>query len=222
MTLAIEVVDVATCKPVTDAYVDIWSSNATGIYMGVMGYPGMGQPNDRGMLAGTAMRGVQPVDKDGIATFDTVMPGHYDGRTTHIHAIVYLGAKKEANNTITGGHAAHVGQLYFDQSLLTSVNQIAPYNTIKMTVLPNTRDSLFMMGSTRDDPIVRYALVGDKLEDGMYSWIRFGINTKNNLRVSPAAYWTAQGGVMNPSGPVAQMNRGGAGGGFGGMRGGKE
>lgn len=29
MTLAIQTVDVATCEPVTDAYVDIWSSNAT-------------------------------------------------------------------------------------------------------------------------------------------------------------------------------------------------
>lgn len=29
MTLAIQAVDVNTCEPVTDAYLDIWSSNAT-------------------------------------------------------------------------------------------------------------------------------------------------------------------------------------------------
>ena len=29
MTLAIQVVDVNTCEPVPDAFLDIWSSNAT-------------------------------------------------------------------------------------------------------------------------------------------------------------------------------------------------
>lgn len=29
MTLAIQVVDVQTCQPVPDAFLDIWSSNAT-------------------------------------------------------------------------------------------------------------------------------------------------------------------------------------------------
>jgi protocatechuate 3,4-dioxygenase beta subunit len=208
MTIAIEVVDVATCSPVTNAHVDIWSSNATGIYMGVQGYPGMGDPKDAGMLKGTAMRGVQPVNSDGIATFDTLMPGHYDGRTTHIHAIVYLGATKAANNTITGGRAAHIGQIYFDQGLIGEVNTKVPYNKITMKVLPNLQDTLFRMGATRDDPIVRYSLVGNKIEDGLYAWIRFGINSANNLRVSPAAYWTEKGGVMNPTGPVAAMNGG--------------
>jgi len=87
MTLAIQVVDVKTCKPVPDAYVDIWSSNSTGIYVGVQGYPGMGDPKDAGMLKGTALRGIQPTNDHGIATFDTLMPGHYDGRATHIHGI---------------------------------------------------------------------------------------------------------------------------------------
>lgn len=45
----------------------------------------MGDPNDASILKGTTLRGVQPTDEDGIATFDTLMPGHYDGRATHIH-----------------------------------------------------------------------------------------------------------------------------------------
>ena len=45
----------------------------------------MGDPNDAGMLKGTALRGVQPTDDHGIALFDTLVPGHYDGRATHIH-----------------------------------------------------------------------------------------------------------------------------------------
>lgn len=45
----------------------------------------MGDPNDAGILKGTALRGVQPTDADGVAVFDALMPGHYEGRATHIH-----------------------------------------------------------------------------------------------------------------------------------------
>lgn len=87
MALAIQVVDYKTCQPVPNAYVDIWSSNSTGMYVGVQGYPGMGDPNDASILKGTALRGIQPTDDHGIATFDTLLPGHYEGRATHIHGM---------------------------------------------------------------------------------------------------------------------------------------
>ncbi|KAL2170377.1 hypothetical protein VTG60DRAFT_4963 [Thermothelomyces hinnuleus] len=209
LTLAIQVVDYKTCETVTDAFVDVWSSNSTGIYTGVQGYPGMGDPNDSSILQGTTLRGVQPTDDHGIASFDSLFPGHYEGRATHIHAIVYLGATKEANNTITGGRAAHVGQLYFDQSLITEVDKLAPYNTNRMAIVLNQNDFLFRAGANGDDPIVRYALVGDKLEDGLFAWIRFGIDQNANLRVNPAAFWTENGGVMNPTGPISQLPPGG-------------
>lgn len=45
----------------------------------------MGDPNDAGILKLRAMRGVQPTDTNGIASFDSILPGHYDGRATHIH-----------------------------------------------------------------------------------------------------------------------------------------
>lgn len=117
-------------------------------------------------------------------------------------AIVYLGAKKEANNTITGGKAAHVGQLYFDQSLLTEANKVTPYNSIKAAIMLNTNDFLFRNGANGDDPIVRYNLIGNKLEDGVYAWIRLGINQSKDYKLNPAAFWKEGGGVMNPTGPV--------------------
>jgi hypothetical protein len=112
-----------------------------------------------------------------------------------------------------------VGQLYFDQSLLTAVNSLAPYNTNTMRVTPNTADYLFMQGANGDDPIVRYALVGNELSQGMFAWIRFGIDQQASKTVNPAAFWTDKGGVMNPNGPVAQLTGGGFGGGFGGWPG---
>lgn len=109
-----------------------------------------------------------------------------------------------------------MGQLYFDQSLVTASSQAAPYNTNRMATTLNVRDFLFMQGANGDDPIVRYALVGDRLEDGLFAWIRFGVRGNANLPVNPAAFWTANGGVMNPTGPISKI-----GGGFGGWPGGK-
>ncbi len=126
-------------------------------------------------------------------------------------AIVYLGATKQANNTITGGRAAHVGQLYFDQSLLTNIDKVTPYSSNKMKVTQNTADFLFMQGANGDDPIVRYAMVSNNLADGVFAWIRFGINQQAAKTVNPAAWWTDKGGVMNPKGPVAQLTGGGFG-----------
>jgi len=217
MTLLIQVVDYKTCQVVPNAYVDIWSSNSTGIYGGVQGYPGMGDPNDASILKITNLRGVQPTDTNGIATFDSLLPGHYEGRATHIHAIVYLGGTKAANNTVINGKAAHIGQIYFDQGLITNADKVAPYNRNRMPITLNVNDFLFRAGANGDDPIVRYNFVGSKLEDGVFAWIRFGINQQTARPLNPAAYWTEKGGVMNPTGPVAAM-RPGAGGGFGGFR----
>ena len=58
---------------------------AQGVYGGVLYYPGNGDPNDESIINATALRGVQPTDADGIALFDTLVPGHYAGRATHVH-----------------------------------------------------------------------------------------------------------------------------------------
>ncbi|KAK3296683.1 Intradiol ring-cleavage dioxygenase [Chaetomium fimeti] len=223
LTLAIQVVDYKTCETVPEAHVDIWSSNSTGIYVGVQGYPGMGDPNDASILQGTTLRGVQPTDEHGIASFDSLFPGHYDGRATHIHAIVYLGATAQPNNTITGGRAAHVGQIYFDQGLITVAEQQTPYNSNTMRITPNVNDFLFRQGANGDDPIVRYALVGDDISQGLFAWIRFGIDQNADKPVNPAAFWTEKGGVMNPTGPISQLPPGGfPGGGWPGFPGGRK
>jgi protocatechuate 3,4-dioxygenase beta subunit len=36
------------------------------------------------------LRGAQATNEDGIARFTTIYPGHYQGRTVHIHAKVHL------------------------------------------------------------------------------------------------------------------------------------
>lgn len=82
-----------------------------------------------------------------------------------------------------------------------------------MPIQQNTRDFLFQAGANGDDPIVRYSFIGKDVSEGLFAWIRFGINQQTSRPLNPAAYWTANGGVMNPTGPISKLPGGGGGGG---------
>lgn len=45
----------------------------------------IGGVSDARELNNTMLRGMQPSGADGVLTFDTIVPGHYTGRTPHIH-----------------------------------------------------------------------------------------------------------------------------------------
>lgn len=80
LTLDIQIIDVNTCEPVPQAYLEIWHCNSTGVYGGVVA-SGNGNSNVSDNLNATFLRGVQPSDDSGVVTFDTLVPGHYTGRT---------------------------------------------------------------------------------------------------------------------------------------------
>lgn len=48
----------------------------------------------------TFHRGLQQLDADGAAQFHTTFPGHYEGRATHIHIMVHMGAIERDNGTM--------------------------------------------------------------------------------------------------------------------------
>lgn len=56
-----------------------------GVYSGVIAN-GNGDSNDASNINATFLRGIQKTDSDGVLTFDTLVPGHYSGRTTHSHS----------------------------------------------------------------------------------------------------------------------------------------
>lgn len=87
--LDIQIVDMATCKPIPQLAVDIWSCNATGVYSGIAGY-GNGNNADKSNANNKALRGIQMSGADGAVQFETVVPGHYQGRTHHIRKNCYL------------------------------------------------------------------------------------------------------------------------------------
>ncbi|MBE1207224.1 intradiol ring-cleavage dioxygenase [Aminobacter carboxidus] len=81
LTVRLQVVDEA-CNPIEGARVDLWHCDATGHYSG---YPGQGDNRDVDTSGQKFLRGWQRADKTGIVSFETIYPGWYRGRTTHIH-----------------------------------------------------------------------------------------------------------------------------------------
>ncbi len=88
-------VDDYLCRPAAGAKVEIWQSDATGLYSGVENV----QFDMRTMdpvekvvdLRGKEfLRGHQISDADGYVEFSTIFPGWYTGRLPHIHVRTFI------------------------------------------------------------------------------------------------------------------------------------
>ncbi|KAF2117780.1 extracellular dioxygenase-like protein [Lophiotrema nucula] len=198
MTLDIQIIDVATCEPVPQALLEIWHCNSTGVYSGVNAN-GNGNTSDTSNLNATFMRGVQQSDATGVVTFDTLVPGHYTGRTNHIHVMSHVNASVLGNNTIAGGAITHVGQMFFDQDLVTLVEATEPYTSNTQVLTTNAEDDIFAGEAEGYDPVVEYVLLGDDVSEGIFAWIAFGQDSTAAYNITAAATLTENGGVANPN-----------------------
>jgi protocatechuate 3,4-dioxygenase beta subunit len=95
LTLRLRVIDAGSCTAIHDARVDIWHCDAKGLYSA---FPGQSDGHNIDETGKTFLRGTQSTDGAGWVTFNTIYPGWYDGRTTHIHFKVFL----DARNVLTG------------------------------------------------------------------------------------------------------------------------
>lgn len=137
----------------------------------------------------------------GVASFNTILPGHYQGRATHIHMITLQNGTLESNKTYQGGTITHVGQIFFDESLKDAAEATSPYNTNTQAVTTNDEDMWApSQASAEYDPIPDYAYLGNDITDGLLMWISVGIDTSADYTVSAAGAWTAHGGVASKSG----------------------
>src|SRR5690242_18259 len=96
LVLAITVVNAKTCKPIKQADVELWHCDAQGNYSGFDSGSGGGAPGGPGGGGGPQtstryLRGHQRSNAAGVATFLTVFPGWYPGRTPHIHMKAHIG-----------------------------------------------------------------------------------------------------------------------------------
>ncbi|KAI0448994.1 Intradiol ring-cleavage dioxygenase [Xylaria acuta] len=202
--LDLQFIDIKSCEPIpANTLIDIWASNATGVYSGVA-------VTGQGGLNTTHGRGIQSTDADGVVQFDTVFPGHYVGRTPHIHLMSTAGATLLPNNTYVSnsGTPSHIGQIFFDQSLITEVEKLEPYVSNKQRLTLNSQDGIGISEATVDyDPFIDYVRLGDSLNDGLLTFLTVFVNTAANHSSSrqAAAHYYEGGGVSNgggfPGGP---------------------
>lgn len=154
MQLRLQVVT-ADCTPVVRARVDVWHCDAVGVYSGVQN---MG---DGGDTSGqTFLRGTQLTDNAGIVAFQTVFPGWYRGRTTHVHYKVFLDAQtvltsqiffdEAVNREIYAEHPAYARQGQRD--MLNADDRIAAdagegaYARVKMTAPDGGMEAALVVG----------------------------------------------------------------------------
>lgn len=87
LTLRLRVIEAGPCTAIKGARVDIWHCDAKGLYSA---FPGQSDAHNVDATGKTFLRGTQIADETGWVTFNTIYPGWYDGRTTHIHFKVFL------------------------------------------------------------------------------------------------------------------------------------
>jgi protocatechuate 3,4-dioxygenase beta subunit len=107
----------ANCNPVPNATLEIWHCDTYGVYSG-----DIDGNNDAFCTGGDPVaaaaywgRGIQTGGADGRITFDTVFPGWYGGRATHIHFKVTV-----------GGMTYIVSQVFFEEDLKTDIYSAQP------------------------------------------------------------------------------------------------
>lgn len=112
-TVKLQIVD-GSCQPIEGARVDIWHCNAEGLYSGYANQTGGVDTSGQTFLRGTLFAGA-----NGIVEFQTIYPGWYAGRTTHIHFKVFLDEK-----------TVLTGQLFFPDALSQFIYQnVEPYTS---------------------------------------------------------------------------------------------
>ena len=119
------------CAPLAGAIVDVWHCDALGVYSDVHDANGFFDTKGKKFL-----RGYQLTDNAGKATFRTIYPGWYEGRTVHIHFTIRNGAGS------VGGHE-FTSQLYFADSDNDRILSLLPYSTKGKRTMKNDDDGIF-------------------------------------------------------------------------------
>ena len=115
----------AGCAALPDATVEVWHCDADGVYSDV---------TDRSFdtTGQDFLRGALMTDANGVATFTTIYPGWYSGRTVHIHFKV----RPNANQVLTS-------QIFFDDALSDGVFEAEPYASKGQRDTLNSNDGIY-------------------------------------------------------------------------------
>jgi hypothetical protein len=137
---------------------------------------------------------VQFTDKHGQVTFRTIFPGHYSGRTTHIHARIHINAGDDAAKLV-GGHIAHTGQIFPPDAVNAEVYQLAPYTTETAAVVTHAGDRVWTQQHGSESQL-KIAKVGNRLSKGLTATVTLAVNP----RATPALIGATSTGTTGGSG----------------------
>ncbi|MFT3692189.1 MAG: hypothetical protein QM831_03545 [Kofleriaceae bacterium] len=119
------------CVAYEGAQVDIWHCNASGVYSDI---------GAEGTSNQQWLRGYQISDASGMVTFKTIVPGWYQGRTTHVH----LRIRSTYNNASSTSDGSNTTQVFFPQTLVDTIDTtIAPYASEGKNSTTNASDRVY-------------------------------------------------------------------------------
>ena len=133
LTLTLTIVSASSgCTPISGAVVEVWQCDAAG------NYSEYSQPAFNG-TGQTFLRGLQTTDASGQVTFNTIYPGWYQGRATHIHAEVYR-----------NGSSVKTTQVAFPESVTAAVYGTGVYASRGQNTTNNASDMVFSDGVSNE------------------------------------------------------------------------
>ncbi|KAJ3530739.1 hypothetical protein NMY22_g8442 [Coprinellus aureogranulatus] len=181
LVLDIGLINSRTCQPMSNAFVELWAANATGLYGG---YP-TGQPTH--VKTDTFLRGGYFTNPQGIVEITTIYPGYYAGRTGHIHVMVHNNWQAQTNGTLlsSAGSVNHIGQFFFDEVWNDRVFARAPYNTTRQPRTLNSQDFILIMAGRSSFVNLQY-LSGSSLDGGLLGYITVVVDGNANYRIQNA------------------------------------
>jgi protocatechuate 3,4-dioxygenase beta subunit len=128
LRLVVGVVTASSCEPLPDAVVDVWHCDAGGVYSGFVNRSAGERVDAR---EDDFMRGIQVTNEDGVVELETIYPGWYQGRLTHIHFKVHL----DERTMVTS-------QWYFPDAITREVYAQEPYNARGQNTTTPSRDGV--------------------------------------------------------------------------------
>lgn len=135
LSLAFTLVNTNSSCALLEGYrIDIWHCNAKGYYSGYGNQPGVS--GTLSYVGADWLRGYQTTDANGKLVFNTIYPGWYSGRATHIHFEVYNGTK-----------LVKTGQLTMPETISDAIHITSGYNG-SINTTRNVSDSVFGNSAT--------------------------------------------------------------------------
>lgn len=194
LTLRLRVIEAGPCTAIKGARVDIWHCDAKGLYSA---FPGQSDAHNVDATGKTFLRGTQMADETGWVTFNTIYPGWYDGRTTHIHFKVFL-----ADRTVLTGQTFLPDAL--NEFIYTNVPDYGDRARQRMVI--NANDHVI----ERSDPEHRAFCAVKEERDRYVATLTLGVDRRAEATVGRAGPPPPPPGMRGGPPPGAPGGMGGA------------